>query len=76
MTDSPDPLDTAELGQDEDPGHYIHAVEQAVDDLRRFAFSSPRGREGLAREGRRLLEAQRKFVTLAFYLSLYVKDAA
>lgn len=69
-------IGTPEVSQDEDVGHYLHAVETAIDDLRRFAWASQKGREGLALEGRRLIEAQRKFVTLAFFLSLYAKDAA
>lgn len=69
----------SEIPQEDDAGHYVHALETAVDDLRRFAWASQKGREGLALEGKRFIEAQRKLFALAFFLSLYAKpekDAA
>lgn len=60
-----------------EPGadHEVYALEQAIADLARRA-ETPEGREEIAAEGRRFLDAQRKLMDLAFLISLSWRSAA
>lgn len=63
------------IHQDQDPSNAMHQLEEAIGFVEMVA-QTEEGREGLAEQGGRFIECQRRLYALAWALSLVVKERA